>query len=104
LHLIHQEVYLLNHLQIAKFPVLPLDNPLLQKNAQYYFDAILNNSLLCSSDVMEDDKTTELKNYFKTYQVKSLIDGVVNEGLNKRILCVETSTHRNYSQCQIIKI
>lgn len=70
---------------------------LFQKNAKRYFNALLNDSLLIASDVAHDESMSELKNYTKMYKVKSLLDGVVNEGLNKRVLCIETSTQRNWT-------
>lgn len=65
--------------------------------ANSYFDAILNQNLVIAPDVMNDPSTVELKAYFEEYGVKSLLDGIVNEGLSKCILCIESSTYNDWT-------
>ena len=65
--------------------------------APSYFEAILNNKLVIAPDTLNNANTIELKSYFETYQVKSLLDGVVNEGLSKCVLCIETTDQRDWS-------
>lgn len=68
-----------------------------RESSKSYFDAILHNNIVAAPEAVTDSSTFELKSYFEEYNVTSLLDGIVNEGLNKCVLCIETSKRRNWT-------
>ena len=67
-----------------------------KENAETYFEKILNNNLIVAEDVYNNTATKELNEYAKEYKVNSLLDGIVTEGNQKYVICIETVKERKW--------